>query len=139
MQAAKRMRSQSSTPPAGAQRRLLCEGSRAHFPVSLLQAREVLVGHVIPVRAVVHVPSGEGSGEGAPPARDGPPRRGRGARAPSSEMSNRAGMSLPIMTFSFSPRRLSTAPLIADSVSTRVVSWKEAAARKLSMLREGPW
>ena len=34
-----------------------------------------------------------------------------------------------MMTFSLRPTRLSLAPLIAASVSTRVVSWKEAAAR----------
>ncbi len=33
-------------------------------------------------------------------------------------------MSRPTMTFSLRPRRLSTAPLIDASVSTRVVSWK---------------
>ena len=42
-----------------------------------------------------------------------------------------AGMSLPMMTFSLSPIRWSLAPLMAASVSTRVVSWKDAAARKL--------
>ncbi len=31
------------------------------------------------------------------------------------------------MTFSFRPRRPSRLPMIAASVSTRVVSWKEAA------------
>src|SRR5215218_4869894 len=36
-------------------------------------------------------------------------------------------MSLPRMTFSFRPRRESDLPSIAASVSTRVVSWKEAA------------
>ena len=41
-----------------------------------------------------------------------------------------AGMSLPMMTFSLSPIRWSLAPLMAASVSTRVVSWKDAAARK---------
>ena len=41
-----------------------------------------------------------------------------------------AGMSLPMMTFSLRPIRWSLAPLMAASVSTRVVSWKEAAARK---------
>jgi len=40
-----------------------------------------------------------------------------------------AGISLPMMTFSFRPRRLSSLPAIAASVSTRVVSWKEAADR----------
>src|SRR6187431_2370338 len=40
-----------------------------------------------------------------------------------------AGISLPMMTFSLRPTRLSLAPLMAASVSTRVVSWNEAAAR----------
>ena len=39
----------------------------------------------------------------------------------------RAGMSRPTMTFSFSPRRSSFSPRTAASVSTRVVSWNEAA------------
>ena len=47
-----------------------------------------------------------------------------------------AGISLPMITFSFRPSRWSTLPLIAASVSTRVVSWKEAAARKLSVFSE---
>ncbi len=38
-----------------------------------------------------------------------------------------AGMSLPMMTFSFSPIRLSDLPSIAASVRTRVVSWNDAA------------
>src|SRR5580692_9913100 len=38
-----------------------------------------------------------------------------------------AGMSLPMMTFSFRPRSESDLAWIAASVSTRVVSWKEAA------------
>ena len=40
-----------------------------------------------------------------------------------------AGMSLPMITFSLRPIRWSLAPLMAASVSTRVVSWKDAAAR----------
>ena len=40
------------------------------------------------------------------------------------------------MTFSFSPRRSSTLPLIAASVRTRVVSWKDAAEMKLSVDKE---
>ena len=36
-------------------------------------------------------------------------------------------MSRPIVTFSFSPRRWSTLPEIDASVSTRVVSWNDAA------------
>jgi hypothetical protein len=40
-------------------------------------------------------------------------------------------MSLPMMTFSLRPSRWSVMPEIAASVRTRVVSWKEAAARKL--------
>src|SRR5258706_11775175 len=38
-----------------------------------------------------------------------------------------AGMRRPTITFSFSPRRSSFLPMIAASVSTLVVSWKEAA------------
>ena len=45
-------------------------------------------------------------------------------------------MSLPMMTFSLSPRRVSVLPSMAASVSTLVVSWKEAADRKLSVASE---
>ena len=38
-----------------------------------------------------------------------------------------AGISRPTMTFSLRPSSVSTLPLTAASVSTRVVSWKEAA------------
>src|SRR3984957_8542030 len=38
-----------------------------------------------------------------------------------------AGMSRPTMTFSFRPSSVSTLPLTAASVRTRVVSWKDAA------------
>ena len=38
-----------------------------------------------------------------------------------------AGMSRPTMTFSFRPSSVSTLPLTAASVSTRVVSWNDAA------------
>jgi hypothetical protein len=47
-----------------------------------------------------------------------------------------AGMRRPTMTFSLSPRRLSTLPEIAASVRTRVVSWNEAAEMKLSVASE---
>ena len=47
-----------------------------------------------------------------------------------------AGISLPMITFSFRPSSGSTLPLIAASVSTRVVSWKDAADRKESVARE---
>ncbi|MNH35291.1 hypothetical protein D3C79_959640 [compost metagenome] len=47
-----------------------------------------------------------------------------------------AGISLPMITFSFNPRSLSTLPLIAASVKTRVVSWKDAADRKESVSRD---
>ena len=40
------------------------------------------------------------------------------------------------MTFSLSPSNGSLLPLIAASVKTRVVSWKEAAERKESVARE---
>ena len=46
-----------------------------------------------------------------------------------------AGINLPIITFSFKPRSLSVLPEHAASVSTLVVSWKEAAEIKLSVLR----
>ena len=41
-----------------------------------------------------------------------------------------------MMTFSLSPRRSSTLPLMAASVSTRVVSWKDAAEMKDSVDRD---
>ena len=41
-----------------------------------------------------------------------------------------------MMTFSLRPMSRSLAPLMAASVSTRVVSWKEAAARKLLVLSD---
>ena len=47
-----------------------------------------------------------------------------------------AGMSLPMITFSFKPLSGSTLPLIAASVRTRVVSWKEAADMKESVAIE---
>ena len=46
------------------------------------------------------------------------------------------GMSLPMMTFSYRPTRWSTLPLMAASVRTLVVSWKEAAERKESVAKE---
>src|SRR3989454_2297969 len=46
-----------------------------------------------------------------------------------------AGIRRPMMTFSFKPTRRSTLPLIAASVRTLVVSWKEAAEMKLSVER----
>ena len=45
-------------------------------------------------------------------------------------------MSLQIITFSLRPTRWSTLPLIAASVRTFVVSWKDAAERKESVWRE---
>ena len=44
-----------------------------------------------------------------------------------------AGISRPMMTFSFRPRRWSTFPEIDASVRTRVVSWKLAAEMKESV------
>src|SRR5215469_240577 len=44
-----------------------------------------------------------------------------------------AGIRRPMITFSLSPTSRSTLPLIADSVSTRVVSWNDAAEMKLSV------
>jgi hypothetical protein len=40
------------------------------------------------------------------------------------------------ITFSFSPVRLSVLPAVAASVSTRVVSWKDAALMKLLVSNE---
>jgi len=47
-----------------------------------------------------------------------------------------AGMSRPMITFSFRPFNRSTAPWMLASVSTLVVSWKEAAETQLSVLSE---
>ena len=47
-----------------------------------------------------------------------------------------AGISLPMITFSFRPARRSILPSRAASVRTFVVSWKEAADRKESVARE---
>ena len=47
-----------------------------------------------------------------------------------------AGMRRPMITFSFRPRRWSRLPEMEALVSTRVVSWKEAAEKKESMFRE---
>ena len=44
-----------------------------------------------------------------------------------------AGIRRPTMTFSFRPRSSSRLPMMAASVSTRVVSWKEAAEMKESV------
>jgi hypothetical protein len=44
-----------------------------------------------------------------------------------------AGISLPIITFSFNPINGSTFPFIAASVKTLVVSWNDAADKKLSV------
>ena len=44
-----------------------------------------------------------------------------------------AGISLPMMTFSLRPMSGSTLFLMAASVSTRAVSWKDAAERKESV------
>ena len=47
-----------------------------------------------------------------------------------------AGINLPMITFSLRPSRLSVLPSIDASVRTFVVSWKEAADRKLSVASE---
>lgn len=44
-----------------------------------------------------------------------------------------AGINLPIITFSFKPINSSTFPFTAASVNTLVVSWKDAADKKLSV------
>ena len=46
-----------------------------------------------------------------------------------------AGINLPIITFSFKPNNGSILPLIAASVRTRVVSWKDAADKKESVAK----
>ena len=51
-------------------------------------------------------------------------------------MPDPAGISLPMMMFSFSPNSWSDLPSMAASVSTRVVSWKEAADSQLSVASE---
>ena len=80
-------------------------------------------------------PNSSGS---SPPARASAARRRSASRraATFAGAPVPAGMSLPMMTFSLRPIRWSLAPLMAASVSTRVVSWKDAAARKLAVLRE---
>ena len=45
----------------------------------------------------------------------------------------RAGISFPMITFSFRPRRRSVLPSSAASVRTLVVSWNEAADRNDSV------
>ena len=47
-----------------------------------------------------------------------------------------AGISLPMMMFSLSPNSWSDLPSMAASVSTRVVSWNEAADSQLSVASE---
>ena len=47
-----------------------------------------------------------------------------------------AGISFPMITFSFSPSSRSILPSIEASVSTFVVSWKEAAERNDSVASE---
>jgi hypothetical protein len=49
-----------------------------------------------------------------------------------------AGIRRPTMTFSFRPRSSSRLPMMAASVSTRVVSWKDAAEMNESVDRR-PW
>ena len=46
-----------------------------------------------------------------------------------------AGILRPMITFSLRPRSSSIAPLVAAIMSTRVVSWNEAAEMKLSVVR----
>ena len=47
-----------------------------------------------------------------------------------------AGIRWPMITFSFSPLKRSADPAMEELVSTRVVSWNEAAEMKESMFRE---
>ena len=59
------------------------------------------------------------------------------AKNRSPKKANYAKMEIyQMMTFSFRPTRWSTLPLMAASVRTLVVSWKEAAERKESVARE---
>ena len=44
-----------------------------------------------------------------------------------------AGIKCPVITFSLKPFKLSTRPIVADSVRIRVVSWNDAAEMKLSV------
>lgn len=46
-----------------------------------------------------------------------------------------AGINLPIITFSFRPTKGSIFPFIAASVRTLVVSWNDAADKKLSVAK----
>ncbi len=65
------------------------------------------------------------------------PRRGATPRHEASGSSRGpvpAGMSLPMMTFSLRPRSRSILPEIAASVSTRVVSWNDAAESQDAVL-----
>ena len=47
-----------------------------------------------------------------------------------------AGINLPMITFSFNPINSSVLPFIAASVNTLVVSWNDAADKKLSVASE---
>src|SRR5699024_276441 len=47
-----------------------------------------------------------------------------------------AGISLPSITFSFSPIKWSSLPFIAASVKTLVVSWNDAADKNESVARD---
>jgi hypothetical protein len=63
-----------------------------------------------------------------PPRSDGSARAAPRPAAAGRSIGARAGMSLPMIKFSFRPSRWSVLPEIAASVRTRVVSWKDAAA-----------
>ena len=70
-------------------------------------------------------------------ASSSPSSRGNSGRLSAAfEISLRAGISLPMITFSLSPVSLSVLPMSAASVSTLVVSWKEAFAKKLSVFSD---
>jgi hypothetical protein len=75
-----------------------------------------------------------------PPPRPGRPRSPKGrARTRCGGCGSAppvpAGISRPTITFSFSPTSLSRLPCTEASVSTRVVSWNDAAEMKLRVCR----
>ena len=67
-------------------------------------------------------------------ARSAPPARSRACGSACSPVA--AGISLPMITFSFRPSRRSVLPSSAASVRTLVVSWNEAADRNESVASE---
>ena len=75
----------------------------------------------------------------APAANSGSMKKSSGNSRGSSSSGRKpvpAGISLPIMTFSFRPMRRSSLPAIAAPANTLMVCWKELADRKLSVLSD---